>query len=363
MTSLPNWRLLEVDGSNLRGVTHQQAVECLKRTEEVVSLLLEREPTIVLEPKPDPPCPPSVQTQPPRTEVSMETTLSGRAKDYSFVTDENIHEVVLKKSLTGLGFSFYITQLSSASDKGSLVRIKRLFPGQPAQESGLLREGDVILSVNNEPVKDLSYQRVLFLLRGAPSEVHLLICRPGPGPLCDVDDNTLSCFMTFLHPCQSPIPTRETRSRSLDIRLGEDYSQLLKFQFDANIPTLIQPCSSNQEENANNQSEKNSSRSPAPADQDGVTLPSPPRSPPKHPTSPPSPITPPSPPSPPSPLSPLSPVDTEPTPATGPADQHPEEPTKERNVAVIKRDVRKTGSHVTIMDVCPKSTSDSVYTR
>ncbi|KAK7930822.1 hypothetical protein WMY93_007217 [Mugilogobius chulae] len=51
-------RLLEVDGSNLRGVTHQQAVECLKRTGEVVSLLLEREPTIVLEPKPDAPCPP-----------------------------------------------------------------------------------------------------------------------------------------------------------------------------------------------------------------------------------------------------------------------------------------------------------------
>lgn len=28
-------RLLEVDGSNLRGVSHQQAVECLKRTGEV----------------------------------------------------------------------------------------------------------------------------------------------------------------------------------------------------------------------------------------------------------------------------------------------------------------------------------------
>lgn len=54
---------------------------------QVVSLLLEREPTIILEPKPDSPCPPLVQTQPPRNEISMETTLSGRAKDYSFVTD------------------------------------------------------------------------------------------------------------------------------------------------------------------------------------------------------------------------------------------------------------------------------------
>lgn len=71
---------------------------------------------------------------------------------------ENTHEVVLKKSLSGLGFSFNISQLRSGPDRGSVVRIKRLFPGQPALESGLLQEGDVILSVNKEPVKDLSYQ-------------------------------------------------------------------------------------------------------------------------------------------------------------------------------------------------------------
>uniref|UniRef100_A0A8C7YK97 Uncharacterized protein n=1 Tax=Oryzias sinensis TaxID=183150 RepID=A0A8C7YK97_9TELE len=162
-------RLLEVDGSNLRGVTHQQAVECLKRTGEVCTQAC----------------------------TSMETTLSSRARDYSFVTDENTHEVVLKKSLSGLGFSFYISQLCSGADRCSVVRIKRLFPGQPAQESGLLREGDVILAVNNERVKDLSYQVVLFLLRGAPSTVHLLICRPVAGVLCDVDDNTLGIVKEF----------------------------------------------------------------------------------------------------------------------------------------------------------------------
>ncbi|XP_037320731.2 tyrosine-protein phosphatase non-receptor type 13 [Pungitius pungitius] len=226
-------RLLEVDGFSLRAVTHNQAVECLKRTGEVVNLLLEREPTVILESRPDSPCPPLTQssshTQPPMTEVSMETTLSGRAKDYSFVTDDNTVEVVLKKSLSGLGFSFNISHLHSGPDRGSVVRIKRLFPGQPAQESGLLREGDVILSVNKEPVRDLSYQRVLFLLRGAPSEVNLLICRPGPGVLYDLDDNTLS-----------PAFYREVRSQSLDIRLGDDYSQLLKFQYDRKLPALTQ---------------------------------------------------------------------------------------------------------------------------
>uniref|UniRef100_A0A3P9HDL3 PDZ domain-containing protein n=1 Tax=Oryzias latipes TaxID=8090 RepID=A0A3P9HDL3_ORYLA len=215
--SLPNCdRLLEVDGSNLRGVTHQQAVECLKRTGEVVNLLLEREPTLVFKPRSDSPCPVLVHSpsymQPPRTEASMETTLSSRARDYSFVTDENTHEVVLKKSLSGLGFSFYISQLCSAADRCSVVRIKRLFPGQPAQESGLLREGDVILAVNNERVKDLSYQRVLFLLRGAPSTVHLLICRPVAGvllkPELDADRGTVwSCVCMCVFVCMIPVLT------------------------------------------------------------------------------------------------------------------------------------------------------------
>lgn len=65
---------------------------------------------------------------------------------------------MLKKTLSGLGFSFYISQLRSGPDQGSVVRIKRLFPGQPALDSGQLREGDVILTVNREPVRDLSYQ-------------------------------------------------------------------------------------------------------------------------------------------------------------------------------------------------------------
>ncbi|XP_028278959.1 tyrosine-protein phosphatase non-receptor type 13 [Parambassis ranga] len=370
-------RLLEVDGSNLRGVTHQQAVECLKRTGEVVIVLLEREPTVVLEPRPDSPFPPLVHSpshmQPPRTEVSMETTLSGRAKDYSFVTDENTHEVVLKKSLSGLGFSFYISQLHTGPDRGSVVRIKRLFPGQPALESGLLREGDIILSVNNERLKDLSYQRVLFLLRGAPSEVHLLICRPGPGVLYDVNDNTLS-----------PAPFREVRSRSLDIRLGEDYTQFLRFQNDTNIynshpPRQKHQQSSTQEEDPNITSEKGSElpaeASPLPESkeflegdmQGNQSPPLAPRSPPSptSPTSPPSPVSPASPASPASPTSPTAgspPVPTEPHPAAEKPEEQKKEKVKRRDREEEERfPTTSSSSSVTLLDVCPKTTSNSVY--
>ncbi|KAG7236361.1 hypothetical protein INR49_001058, partial [Caranx melampygus] len=349
----------------------QIAVECLKKTGEVVNLLLEREPTVILEPRPDSPCPPLAHspshTQPLRTEVSVETTLSGRVKDYSFVTDENTHEVVLKKSLSGLGFSFYISQLNSGPDRGSLVRIKRLFPGQPALESGLLREGDVILSVNREPVKDLSYQRVLFLLRGAPSEVHLLICRPGPGVLYDPDDNTLS-----------PAPIREVRSRSLDLRLGEDYSQLLKFQYDINITS--QKLVPSQDEELTNTEEKD----PEPGadsvllkNQEGEvqpnqTPPSAPRTPPSptSPTSPPSPVSPASPASPASPTSPASaaspargspPAKPQSRPTTRGPEEQQEVEAKEKKKDGGEEAARTSSSTVMLMDICPKTASNSVY--
>ncbi|KAM9727640.1 tyrosine-protein phosphatase non-receptor type 13 isoform 1-T1 [Menidia menidia] len=379
-------RLLEVDGSNLRGVTHQQAVECLKRTGEVVSLLLEREPTVVLEPRPDSPFAALVHsasyTQPPRTEISMETTLSGRAKDYSFVTDDNTHEVVLKKSLSGLGFSFYISQLNSASDRGSVVRIKRLFPGQPALESGLLREGDVILSVNKERVKNLSYQRVLFLLRGAPSEVHLLICRP-TGVLYDVDDNSLS-----------PAPVREVRSRSLDIRLGEDYSQFLKYS--SEISVCVQTVPPTREEDLTIRTDKTTSQQPqqhhnnpefpaAPPppeiqnslvvdiEDDDQAFPSPPRTPPSptSPTSPPSPISPASPASPASPTSlpspgtgsPPLPPPPEPYPADEEVRGQKDGEANRRNVDVEEVVAATTlSSAVTLVDVYSKTSSQPLYT-
>lgn len=62
-----------------------------------MNLVLEREPTVILEHRPDSPSPPFAHTQPPRTEVSMETTLSGRAKDYSFVTDGEMGEEGARK--------------------------------------------------------------------------------------------------------------------------------------------------------------------------------------------------------------------------------------------------------------------------
>ncbi|XP_048061212.1 tyrosine-protein phosphatase non-receptor type 13 isoform X1 [Megalobrama amblycephala] len=222
-------RLLEVDGCNLRSVTHRQAVECLKRTGEVVSLVLEREPPVVLDTfsasstleRRRSPSALSVQSTPTplRRDVTMETSLSVRAKDFSFVSDDNIWDVTLQKSLGGLGFSFLVSELGP--DEGSVVHIKSLSPGQPAGDCGLLKVGDIILAVNGEPIRGLSYEEVLHLLQKSPSEIRLSICRPSQEEHRDID--------TFLGP--DTFPTRALRSRSLDLQarsVAPDFSELLK---------------------------------------------------------------------------------------------------------------------------------------
>lgn len=86
---------------------------------------------------------------------------------------DNTMEVTLQKRLNGLGFSFLMAELDTSRDCGTVVRVKTLFPGQAAEESGLIQEGDVILAVDGESLKGLSYQVTSPGISGALS--------PGPG--------------------------------------------------------------------------------------------------------------------------------------------------------------------------------------
>ncbi|XP_066522679.1 FERM and PDZ domain-containing protein 2 [Hoplias malabaricus] len=193
-------RLLEVDGSRTQGFSNHQVAECLANTGDVVSLVLERDSPVIgrnsLSPEPCGTL--AVQTAATATAtqyrnnscpaITMTTPFAMRPNDYSFVSEENTLEVTLRKRLNGLGFSFLIAELDTSLDCGSLVRVKTLFPGQAAEESGLIREGDVILAVNGESLKGQSYQRVLYLLKGSTPEVKLLICRPAPGILPPISE-------------------------------------------------------------------------------------------------------------------------------------------------------------------------------
>ncbi|KAJ8787685.1 hypothetical protein J1605_022716 [Eschrichtius robustus] len=196
-------RVLAVNGVSLEGATHKQAVETLRNTGQVVHLLLEKgqSPASKEHVPVTPQCTlsdPDAQGQAPEKMMKKMT----HVKDYSFVTEENTFEVKLFKNSSGLGFSFSREDnLIPEQMNVSIVRVKKLFPGQPAAESGQIDVGDVILKVNGASLKGLSQQEVISALRGTSPEVSLLLCRPPPGVLPEIDPAPL----TPLHsPAQVP---------------------------------------------------------------------------------------------------------------------------------------------------------------
>lgn len=65
----------------------------------------------------------------------------------------------MTKNSGGLGFS--VLQMEGDGCEhlgGAIVRIKRLFPGQPAEENGEIEVGDIILAVNGTSTQGLFYQ-------------------------------------------------------------------------------------------------------------------------------------------------------------------------------------------------------------
>ncbi|MEJ1276755.1 protein tyrosine phosphatase non-receptor type 13 [Cricetulus griseus] len=164
---------------------------------KVVHLLIEKGHS----PTPKEPDPASAQCNPPGQDAQGDAPekmvkKTAYVKDYSFVTEDNTFEVKLLKNSSGLGFSFSREDnLVPEQTNASIVRVKKLFPGQPAAESGKIDVGDVILKVNGASLKGLSQQEVISALRGTASEVSLLLCRPPPGVLPEID----TAFSTPLH--------------------------------------------------------------------------------------------------------------------------------------------------------------------
>ncbi|XP_035469664.1 FERM and PDZ domain-containing protein 2 isoform X2 [Scophthalmus maximus] len=193
-------RLLEVDGIRFQDFTYQQAVECLSRTGEVVTMVVEKDlmnlPGVSLSSSSVTSPSLSPATGRPRLESCSSmgappSTIGDWPRDYSFITDNNTQEVTLTKSAKGLGFSFLMCELDPPTgDFGSLVRIKHLFPGQPAEESGRIQEGDVLLAINGQWLRELSYPKVLRLFKTSPPEVRLTLYRPAPGTLPSIDQFT-----------------------------------------------------------------------------------------------------------------------------------------------------------------------------
>ncbi|XP_063359936.1 uncharacterized protein LOC134649151 isoform X1 [Cydia amplana] len=89
---------------------------------------------------------------------------------YPFINDENTFTVVVEKDGRGLGMS--------VCGGGGLVRIRRLYPPQPAWKTGQLAPKDLLLAANGVPLAGLSTYEALEVLRTASPRVELRVCRP-----------------------------------------------------------------------------------------------------------------------------------------------------------------------------------------
>uniref|UniRef100_A0AAQ5X7S8 Protein tyrosine phosphatase non-receptor type 13 n=1 Tax=Amphiprion ocellaris TaxID=80972 RepID=A0AAQ5X7S8_AMPOC len=210
-------RVVAVNGKSLDGATHQQAVEALRDTGQTVHLLLEKghppadSVHAPLTPQCTPPCAGSDRNQAKNKEQSLEVK---EKPEYSFLTKDNVFEVCLLKNTSGLGFSFSREENVPDEPPGSsMVRVKKLFPGQPAAESGRINVGDVILRVNQTPLKGLSQHEVISALRGTGQEVALLLCRPEHGILPEMDTSPLTLVEPSLNLGRMASPPSSQGSR------------------------------------------------------------------------------------------------------------------------------------------------------
>nr|XP_046232099.1 tyrosine-protein phosphatase non-receptor type 13 isoform X2 [Scatophagus argus] len=215
-------RVVAVNGKSLEGATHQQAVEVLRDTGQMVHLLLEKghppadSVHAPVTPQITPRCSGSNQHQAKNKEQPLEVK---EKPEYSFATPDNVFEVCLLKNTSGLGFSFSREENIPDEPHGSsMVRVKKLFPGQPAAESGRINVGDVIMRVNQTPLKGLSQHEVISALRGTGQEVTLLLCRPKHGVLPEMDTSALT-------PMSSPRKELATQAES-NLSLGRTTSPL-----------------------------------------------------------------------------------------------------------------------------------------
>ncbi|XP_033112583.1 tyrosine-protein phosphatase non-receptor type 13-like isoform X2 [Anneissia japonica] len=138
--------------------------------------------------------------------------------DLPYVTPDNTFEVELLKGSQGLGFSIQGGKDAHEDPIIQLIRIKRIFAGQPAAESDMIEVNDVILKVNQAVVHGLTHAETVGVLRSASNPVSLLLCRPNEEELDNIRlkaeqaemEANLSISPRPVTPSQNPSPADNT---------------------------------------------------------------------------------------------------------------------------------------------------------
>ncbi|XP_028396908.1 tyrosine-protein phosphatase non-receptor type 13-like [Dendronephthya gigantea] len=143
-------KILSVNGISLQGVTHKQAVETIKRAPVHAVLVIEGSPGDTAD---------HTDKGPLRNDVQG-----------------TVFEVVLIKGIGGLGMSL-VGGTDCGEEYGDKLRIKAMFPGQPAENSEKLRVGDIIMAANGVSLAGKTSRDAINVLRDQPTRVVLTVKR------------------------------------------------------------------------------------------------------------------------------------------------------------------------------------------
>ncbi|EGT44915.1 CBN-MPZ-1 protein [Caenorhabditis brenneri] len=137
----PGDQVLEVNGTSLRGVTHDQSIAYLRRTPPKVRLMIYRD-------------------------VNLQLSLLDPTQIY------NIFEIdLVKKTGRGLGISI----VGRKNEPG--VYVSEIVKGGLAESDGRLMTGDQILEVNGKDVRGCMQEDVAAMLKTITGKVHLKLGR------------------------------------------------------------------------------------------------------------------------------------------------------------------------------------------
>lgn len=207
--------IISVNGQNIAGFTHKEALQLLKNSGSIVSLEVGRQvgrrssqapspfssqlqsQRSSAENTPAPPSPvpgtrPALQRRDSSdsesatpTAPSSHSTLKRRSRRPSTSNEdgkpatmprklkstEGIKIVELHKGPTGLGMN-----LKGGSDENLPITVREVFPGGVAHKSGKIHPGDVIIEVNNESFENLTHKEALTKLKSYPQgKISLLV--------------------------------------------------------------------------------------------------------------------------------------------------------------------------------------------
>ncbi|XP_033115091.1 multiple PDZ domain protein-like isoform X2 [Anneissia japonica] len=157
--------ILEINGNQVYGRSHQNASAIIKTTGQMVTMVICRSDDAINQ----------LAVHPLTSPVGQLTVKdgglkSGKKKD--FMNYPNVQTIHLTRGQTGLGF----TILEDKDDEGnSRIFVKDVTAGGSAAQDGRLRCGDQILAVNNQSLIGLSKLSAISVLKNTKGKVVLTI--------------------------------------------------------------------------------------------------------------------------------------------------------------------------------------------